>query len=267
MTKSKSVPVNWSPRTVFRPVGYCLLVLAIIDIIDILWPIQLLDFNWELYVIPQLVERVAVPLIAIALIFYGESRVGSVIETRILQVLRWFSLLLGVIFLLLFPLILVDTPRVQNQINSEVNFNIDPKIRQENTRKIEKSKNQEQIALNRQKIEIATQRRALEQREALATQVEKVAKEGNDTEFKNLVTRLNQGQPVTDQNLSKAKADILKNAPEIKKQLQTQIQQILAAETQLKSTASQGALKNAIKYAIGALISGILFIYIWRLNR
>jgi hypothetical protein len=265
MAKSKSSLSNWSPRTVFRPVGYCLLVLAIIDILDILLPFQLLDFNWELYVIPQLVERVAVPLLAIALIFYGETRVSSVLEKRFLKVLSWFSLLLGVFFILLFPLILVDTPRLQAQINSQLNP--DPKVLQENNRKIEQSNNQEQIAINRQKIELASRRVGLQQREAILEQLEKLAKENKDAEFKALVTRFNPNQPLTDQNIAKAKADIIQQAPEIKKPLQTQIQQVLAAEALLKSTASQAALKNAVKYAIGAIISGILFIYIWWLNR
>lgn len=265
MIKVKAPRADWSPRTVFRPVGYCLLVLAIIDIIDIIYPLQLLDFNWELWVIPQLVERVAVPLIAIALIFYGESQVDSVLEIRILQAIRWFSLILGILFLLLLPLILVDTPRLQSQINSEIPP--DGQKIQENTRKIEKSGNNEQIALNRQKVELFTRRRGLEQRQELIDRLEKVAKDGNDTEFKTLVTRLNQNQPVTDSNLATAKADILRNAPEIRKQLQGQIQPVTAAEKQLKENASKSAFKNAIKYSLGALISGVLFIYIWQVNR
>jgi predicted house-cleaning noncanonical NTP pyrophosphatase (MazG superfamily) len=266
MTKSKSAPTNWHPRTVFRPVGYCLLVLAIIDIIDILFPLQLLNFNWELFVIPQLVERVAVPLIAIALIFYGETRVTSRIEVIVLKVLRWFSLLLGVFFILLLPLILVDTPRLQAQINTDISRKKPEEIRKE-VQEIQKSKNSEQAAIYQQKIQLFNERRGFEQREALVTEIEKVAKKGNNQELKNLLTRLNPSQPVTDQNLAQAKEGILKDAPETKKQLQTRIQQLTTSETLLKSNATQSALTNAIKYAIGTLISGILFIYIWKVNR
>jgi predicted PurR-regulated permease PerM len=223
MTKSKSAPSNWSPRTVFRPIGYCLLALAIVDVIDIIYPPQFLNPNWEFQVIGQLVERVAVPLIALALIFYGENRVNSTLEIRVLKFLRWFSLLLGIIFLLLFPLILVDTPRLDNQINSQIS-------------------------------------QASTQQLSQLEQIEKLAKEGNDQQVKNLAAALNRGQAVPDQNLPQVKERILTELPKAKQRLQQQSQATL-------DTNRKTLLKNAIKYAIGALISGILFIYIWRVNR
>lgn len=56
--------------SLLRWVGYGLLVLALMDVVDILLPPQLMNPAWEFQTIGALVERVPVPLLGLALVFF-----------------------------------------------------------------------------------------------------------------------------------------------------------------------------------------------------
>jgi len=103
-----------------RWIGYGLLILSLLDTIAVLIPANFGNRVWELQTIGAVVERVPVPLLAMALIFFGEGYDRRRLEDPLLKLLSWVSLLLAVIFLLMLPLGIFGTIYVNNQNNQQI---------------------------------------------------------------------------------------------------------------------------------------------------
>lgn len=103
-----------------RWVGYGLLVLSLLDIIATFTPANFLNPVWELQTIGALVERVPVPLLGLALIFFGEDYDRADKEDLILKFLSWLCLLLALVFLLMIPLGIVNTVKINNQNTQQI---------------------------------------------------------------------------------------------------------------------------------------------------
>lgn len=106
-----------------RWIGYGLLVLALIDAIQVLIPPAAGaagNPEWVLQTIGALVERVPVPLLGLALVFFGEDMDRTGLEKTLLSLLSWVSLLLAVISLLLIPPGLAYTVQINNQNNQQI---------------------------------------------------------------------------------------------------------------------------------------------------
>jgi hypothetical protein len=121
---------NWSSTSLLRLIGYCLLGLTLFDVIEVLVPPRFLNPEWEFQTIGVLVERVAVPLLGLGLVFFGEENSRSIWEGLILKFLSWASLVAGVVFLLLAPLLFFDMSRLNEQINYQVNVKGTPQLQQ-----------------------------------------------------------------------------------------------------------------------------------------
>ncbi|BAZ11097.1 hypothetical protein NIES4071_29230 [Calothrix sp. NIES-4071] len=105
---------------ILRTLGYGLLLLALFDWVEILVPPQFMNPNWEFQTIGALVERVPVPLIGFALIFYGESQARSRWEVPIIKLLSWLTLLLAVVYFLMIPLAVIDAGRISQQRTEQI---------------------------------------------------------------------------------------------------------------------------------------------------
>lgn len=128
MTKSLDDP--WLSSSLLRPIGYCLLVLTLFDLISILVPLRLMNPTWEFQTIGAIVERVPVPLLEMGLVFYGENDYRATWEGLPLKFLSWVSLIAGVLLVLLAPLLLVDNLRINDQINYQMNAQISQQMSQ-----------------------------------------------------------------------------------------------------------------------------------------
>ncbi|MEG3859070.1 HpsJ-like protein, cyanoexosortase A-associated [Microcoleus sp. herbarium12] len=113
-----------------RWIGYGLLILSLLDTIAVLIPANFGNRVWELQTIGAVVERVPVPLLAMALIFFGEGYDRTGFEDLLLKVLSWVSLLLAVIFLLMLPLGIFGTIYVNNQNNKQINTQANQQLAQ-----------------------------------------------------------------------------------------------------------------------------------------
>ncbi|BAY65708.1 hypothetical protein NIES22_58150 [Calothrix brevissima NIES-22] len=100
---------------ILRMLGYSLLLLALFDVVEMLVPPSFMNPVWEFQTFGSLVERVPVPLIGFALVFYGEMYSRSKWEFLTLKLFSWLTLLLAVIFLLLIPLGIGNTVRLSKQ--------------------------------------------------------------------------------------------------------------------------------------------------------
>lgn len=219
---AQSVYKEWSSSSLFRPIGYCLLLLGLFDIIDIFVPLRFMNPNWEFQMIGSLVERLPVALLGLGLVFYGKKDIQSKWELPILKFLSWASLLVGILLLLLSPLLVVDSLRLKNQINHQIN------------------------------TEVTQQLSQLER-------IEKQVSQGTDSDITNAMTRLNQGMPLDIKNPQEVKSKLLAEINQAKGKIRTQTETAWVDRR-------LALVKNSVKWLLGVLVLGVLFIYIWRLT-
>jgi predicted PurR-regulated permease PerM len=103
-----------------RWVGYGLLILSLLDTIAVLTPANFGIRAWELQTIGAIVERVPVPLLAMALIFFGEGYDRKRLEEIFLKILSWVCLLLALTFLLMLPLGIFGAISVNTQNSKQI---------------------------------------------------------------------------------------------------------------------------------------------------
>ncbi len=195
------------------------------DILQSLIPLGFTNPLWEMSTMANLVERVPIPILGFLLVFWGEDQERKIWEEKFLKLLPWLCVTLGIVFLLMLPLTAINTWRI-NQAN---NLQVDQKLQQE----------QRQIV----QLESQVNQVNLEQLVAIATQLKSVGMEIN----------IAQPQP-------QLKADILAQIAKAKTQMPDRA-------SALKSNQTFDLLKKSLKLFLGALISGVLYLQIWRSSR
>lgn len=116
--------------SIMRWVGYGLLVLTILDYIAVLLPTRLMNPAWEFETMGSIIERIPVPLLAAALIFFGENQARSKWEKPLLKVLSWASLVFAIVLFLMIPFWGINNTlrlntQTQTQINSQYNAQVE----------------------------------------------------------------------------------------------------------------------------------------------
>ncbi|MDZ7957543.1 MAG: HpsJ family protein [Aulosira sp. DedQUE10] len=111
----------WPSIFNIRFLGYILLLLAVIDVINIFLPFRFTNPVWEFQMIGALVEHAPLPLIGLILVCFGERTYREKIEVYLLNFFSWASLLVGLGFLLLLPLGINNTWRINNQNSVQIN--------------------------------------------------------------------------------------------------------------------------------------------------
>ena len=108
-----------------RVVGYGLLLLSLVDFLYVLIPTKFMDPVWEYQFVGNLVKLLPVPLLALVLVFWGDSVERQDMEWPILKFLSWLTLLFSMILFLLIPLTAANTLRIHRfnneQISTQVN--------------------------------------------------------------------------------------------------------------------------------------------------
>lgn len=119
-------------RSVYRLrwIGYGLLIFAFLDSVQLFVPPRFTNPEWELQTMGGLVDRVVVPLLGLALVFFGEfyDRLG--IERILLRVLSWICLVLAILFLLMIPLGVMNTVRIDAGQQQEVTAKVENQMKQ-----------------------------------------------------------------------------------------------------------------------------------------
>lgn len=226
LDKSDSQPQILTIKTL-RLVGYVLLLLSCFDVLNILIPPRFMNPEWEIQAITELVERVAVPLIGLAFVFYQDVALRVKVELVLLKGFSWAALIVGVAYLLLLPLLVVNSFRLDAVLVGQNSILADQRM---------------------------TQVDQVQQRLSQAS---------SKTEINALFNRFS-GQPLPPDLVSKdlpslkqeLLATINKGKPSIRRQAEA-----TGTERRLK------LFKTALKGFLGALISGFCFIYIWVLTR
>lgn len=209
---------------IIRWIGYGLLILALFDVIEMFIPARFMNPNWEFQTFGALVERVAVPLIGLSFVFVAGLNERGNKERLILKFLSWLTLLLGIIYFITVPLGIINTVRIYKQNNQQIT-----------------------ARLNQQKTAIEQVKKTLD---------------GpiNEAQMQQLLARLSGGSAPeirSPEELKEAKQQVSTFVNQGESQLETQVQ---AA----RSNQRINLLKKSVKWNLGALIAGALFITIWR---
>lgn len=205
-------------------IGYCLLLLGLFDLAEILIPPVLLSPQWEFNAFGQIIERVPVMLIGFGFVFVGGNEERLRVEIPIVRVLSWLTLVAGILYLLMFPLGVVNTLRIDGQ-------------------------NQQQIASQTEEL----QSQAVQARE-------QVANIQTEEEMLTLI------QSLSGQNITFPEGEL--NITDLKEQVTASIEEqesnILAQAESAKTSRRLSLLETSVKWNLGTLITGIIYILIWR---
>lgn len=199
-TNSASPLSRQQQRTMLlsRRAGYALLMLCFIDLLYVLIPPELMNPVWEYQTIGDLVKLVPVPLLAMMLIFYGDTALRSKPERFALKILSWSTLFIGITFLLLVPLTVSDAVRIHQFNNNQITTQV--------------SQQRLQLDATRKQLEKATPQQ-------LQNLVPVPDKNGNLPDIPNspdqakiqILNNLNQAKEQADQQASKARANLKQN--------------------------------------------------------
>jgi hypothetical protein len=214
--------------TLCRWLGYGLLLLALLDFIAILIPLDLMNPVWEFRSIGALVERTPVLLIGLVMVFWGEEDYRHPREKWILKGLTWVTIIISIGLLVLIPLCFVNSIRIHQLKIEEVN-----RFREGN------------LALVKQLEDKLNQTNSVEEMQLLLNR--------GFTSRSPIVLDVN--QPLT-----VVKAEIPTLLEPVKSGIDRQ------AQAALKSAKNEqpGLLKQSIKSALGALIAAVICIRIWQ---
>lgn len=210
-----------------RAIGYCLVILALFDIVDTVIPAYFMNPVWEFQTIGALVERVPVPLLGMLLIFYGEQEDRKRWEKFVLKFLSWTCLIAGIAFLLLIPLGVNNVIRLHYQGQ----FQISTQVSQQNNR-LQQLKSQVTNATAEQMNNLVTLRNS----------------QGSAPNIEN------------PQDLQAVKTQISEEIARAEERLSTQ-------STALRENQRLVLMKRSAKWLLGALLAGILYIRIWHETR
>jgi hypothetical protein len=148
---------EWRSTALFRIVGYGILTLAAIDYINIFIPANFTNPAWEFQMLAQLVDKSPVPLIGLVFVFYAKDEFRKDLEDHILRVLSWLTLIAGIGYILLLPLGINNTIRLNTFNNAQINNQLNQQLTQlqQISDRLNQATSQEEInnlftALNRQ---------------------------------------------------------------------------------------------------------------------
>jgi hypothetical protein len=201
-----------------RWVGYSMLLMAFFDIIDIVFPLQIMNPVWEFQTMGALVERVAIPLVSLVLVLSGKLENRSLWELRFLGFISRLTLLVGLLYILLIPVGVSNTIRLYNSNIDQFNQEYSQKLSQIN-------------------------------------QFEQQLTKATPTELDNILQR--QGRYFDGKNPQEVKSQLLSEVKNTREKIKTQTDD-------QKSSANLRLIKSSVKWNLGALISGFLFIAIWK---
>lgn len=204
--------------------GYGLLVLSFLDFMESTIPIGFMDPFWEFQFLGQMVERVPVPLLGFVLVFFGRKQIRARWEEQLLQFLSWSTILLAVFFFLLVPLGVIDTIRIYRINQAQITAQVDQQLAQ-----IQVAKEQLQQTKTTSELELFL---------------------GNFN---------SQGEAPTigdNQSVEALKEQLYQAIENRERDMNSQAKDTLWEQ-------NSNLLKSSVKWNLGALIAGALFVCLW----
>lgn len=116
----------------WRIIGYGMLLLAFFDLVETFVPPNFMNPGWEFQTMGRIVERVAVPLIGLVFVFSGKLERRARWEPRLLAFLSYLTLLVGLLYILLIPVGVVNTMRLYNNNVTQITNQYNQQLSQAN---------------------------------------------------------------------------------------------------------------------------------------
>ena len=206
-------------------IGYGLLILLVLDLVALFYPPAFLNPAWEFQLLGQVVERTPVLLLGLVLVFFGERHPRAEWELVALTALSWLTLLVGLVFFLMVPFGLIRTSQLHQQYQQQSTAQVDQQ---------------------------------LSRLQALQSQLD----DATPAELKSLAGQLPPPEgtiPAVDPN-----QDLNQARQQLKTRLAENTNKIkLNANVALVSQ-RQTLLKQSVKWNLGALVSGVLLVGLWK---
>jgi hypothetical protein len=207
-----------------RVIGYVFLAFFLFDFIDTLIPLRLTNPNWEFQTFGALVEKVPVLFLAYAMIYLGRNFGRKRLEQFLLSLITWLALILGLIYLLMIPIGIINTNRLLT-LNHQQLLQLDIQIAQ----------------VKKAQINLKTTKTQSELQQILSRDL------GNNSP----IPKLENPEQV---NTLKNRLTTVITDGEVK--LKEQAQSLRDVRLEL--------LKKSVKWNLGSLLSAVLLFYIWR---
>ncbi len=204
-------------------IGYGLIGMYFFDVLNTLFPPRFTDPVWEMRVMDQLVEKTPIPLMGFALVFLRREGYIRKAEMRVMQILSWIALIIGVIYLLMIPLFLLNAKRINDRNETQ----IDAQVNQQN-----------------QQVQQAKQ----------------LLQKASDKQIRDIIAASTKNSAPKIDNPKEAKEQLIVQASQAEKNIQ---EQAIA----VRSSKKLDLIKGSIKWTLGALLSGGLLIWCWRITR
>jgi uncharacterized membrane protein len=215
------------PLYLLRIIGYGLLALSTVDVLLAVLPPELTNPTWEFGTMLGLVDRLPVPLLGLMLIFWGQDEDRLVWEEKFLKVIAWLILVWSISFMLMLPLGIFNTLRINRAVTNSISQNTQAQIQQIET------------------LKTRVQNASEQQLQVLVQQINQVAP---------------QNQQISGSDPSQTKEELQNRLNNNKSKLREQRDDKIAEErTKL--------LKQSIKLNIGLLVGAALYWQIWRSTR
>jgi hypothetical protein len=130
--KKKAVAAVMEPSMapLWRLGGFALLILALIDLVESLIPPQFMNPTWELQFMGTLIERSPVPLLGFLFVFFAEFLNRTRRKRLVAISASWLSLAAGIVVLLMVPLIITNTFRVERRTTAQLNAQLEQQLAQ-----------------------------------------------------------------------------------------------------------------------------------------
>jgi outer membrane murein-binding lipoprotein Lpp len=214
---------------IFHVIGYGLLILSLFDYIVIVLDPSPKNAAWTFQTVGQFVERVPVPLLGLGLVFFIGQNFRAKWESVVLKVLSWLSLLAAIFYLLLLPLGVISTVKLEQQASAQFNAQIE-----RGQQGLEQAREQLNAADTPEELQILL---ASLNAQGRAPEIAAVT-----SQFQELKEQLGTFINQTQENL-------------------------VAQATEARKNRRINLIRNSVKWNLGAIISAVLFAIIWKLTK
>ena len=217
-----NIEIEQRSTKIMNLVGYVILLLVLLDYAFLLVPPNFFNPTWAYNTAGNFIESVWGLLLGLLLIFYRRDQdIVKPKESFILKIISWSTLLIGITYFLIAPLILTNSFRIHRDNKAQITNQLDYST----------------------------------------TQIEQYSQQLNGASKEQLGGLL--------QNYQQNSPEVEINSPqELKNKLiaeAKQKQQTSQKEIKTKFSQQKKALfKTTVKWLIGAVVSGMCFIMIWK---
>ncbi|PZU95853.1 MAG: hypothetical protein DCE90_11930 [Pseudanabaena sp.] len=136
MSNANSNSTEIVTANLLRFAGYGLLLMSFSNFAEALIPPRFgQDAAWEFDTLSKVAGTSPVPIIALILIFYGESTARSSFGKNVLKILSWFSLVLAIFYVVMTLIGVSAAIRINNDNETQASFVLSEQLKQLDTAK------------------------------------------------------------------------------------------------------------------------------------